>query len=316
MITDNVVLILGAGASKPYGYPTALELRKEIVNNYMMTYQDYCLRFGEINQIENEPYVAEIKSMIEIFKKSSTDSIDLFLTRNKQYYEHGKQIISLLLANYELESRFREDMDDRKYDWYTELFNMMTKEIINPEEINKFSDNKLSVITFNYDRSFEYYFYESLSHSFTSKRNEIKKIMTNFKIIHLNGKLAPLPWESNNGIYYKNQLMLQNCDEYSENINIIYDERKGNELEIKTLLNSANRIFFLGFGYGKENINALGMDETIFQQGQRIYGTAMGFTKKEIQKTISLLRAKNGHVLYERFIIEDCDSLMLLRNYL
>jgi len=39
---------------------------------------------------------------------------------------------------------------------------VMTKEIINPEEINKFSDNKLSVISFNYDRSFENYFYESM----------------------------------------------------------------------------------------------------------------------------------------------------------
>ena len=220
------MLILGAGASKPYGYPTALELRKEIITNLIPRLKYYNDEHNKTADFDNEPYIKKIKGMISVFKNSSTSSIDLFLSRNNKYYVHGKQVITFLLANYELESNFREDIKESKYDWYFNLYEVLTKGIISPDDVPKFSENKISIITFNYDRSFEHFIYDSLINSFTSKREEIHKLMQNFKVIHVYGKLADLPWESVDGVDYRSTHIRDFYDEYCKNIQIIYDERK------------------------------------------------------------------------------------------
>ena len=49
MITEKTVFILGAGASKPYGFPTALELRKDIIYKFPNLYKN---AYAEINSIQ------------------------------------------------------------------------------------------------------------------------------------------------------------------------------------------------------------------------------------------------------------------------
>jgi hypothetical protein len=40
MIANRTTLILGAGASKPFGYPTGVELREQIIGRLGMRVQD------------------------------------------------------------------------------------------------------------------------------------------------------------------------------------------------------------------------------------------------------------------------------------
>lgn len=40
MIANPTTLILGAGASKPFGYPTGAELRRQIIKRVGMRFQD------------------------------------------------------------------------------------------------------------------------------------------------------------------------------------------------------------------------------------------------------------------------------------
>jgi hypothetical protein len=79
VIYDNTVFILGAGASVPYGYPTGKELREYICSHFKE-------RFGEIE----ETNVSYTNRFSDTFKKSSTGSIDLFLSRNTQFSEIGR----------------------------------------------------------------------------------------------------------------------------------------------------------------------------------------------------------------------------------
>lgn len=317
MISDNTVLILGAGASKPYGYPTALELRKEIIYDLLPMLKKYANENKKVTDFDSHPFVLKIKNLIEVFNKSSTSSIDLFLSRNKDFYDFGKQIITLLLANHEIESKFREEIENRANDWYFNFYDVLTKDIINPDEIKIFANNNVSVITFNYDRSFEHFIYESLINSFKSKIDEIQELMQNFKIIHVYGKLAPLPWENIDGsVEYGSTYLRDYYAEYSKNLQIIYDERKSKTEEIVELISNAQKIFFLGFGFAEENLAAIGLDRSIFKKEQRIYGTAQGLTEQEIVKNSYRLRKNNNHMIIEKFHLEDCDSLMLLRNYL
>ncbi|MDR3593828.1 hypothetical protein [Clostridium sp.] len=316
MISENTVLILGAGASKPYGYPTALELREEIINRFLPLFKKFARENNKDSDFDNHPYTKKVSQIIESFKKSSTSSIDLFLSRNKSFYVNGKEIITFLLANYEIESKFREDLKDRKYDWYFYLYNILTKDITTPDNISKFIENKISIITFNYDRSFEHFIYESLYNSFISKRDEINNIMNNLKIIHVYGKLAPLPWENGGGLDYRSNKIKDYFEDNSKNLIIIYEERQAVREEITKIITEAKNIYFLGFGYAEENLEAIGLNKMVFRTEQRIYGTAMGLMEMEIAKNVSVLRKNSLGMIVEKFQLENCDSLTLLRNNL
>ncbi len=316
MITENTVLVLGAGASKPYGYPTALELREKIIYNFIPEFTKFLNETYGGSDREKDPYLKRISLMIEAFKKSSTSSIDLFLSRNKIFDKHGKDVITFLLSKYEMTSKFREDVDSRNHDWYFTLYNFLTKDITTTEDLKNFSQNKLKVITFNYDRSFEHFIYESLQNSFVGNEPEINKLMRDFSVIHIYGKIAPLDWEPIPGISYKNPHLVQLYNDYSKNLQIIYDERKSSQEQIIETLSEAKNIFFLGFGFAEENLNALGLDKFQFSPEQNIYGTAFGLTQNEIFKCQNLLRENNSHMMIEKFLLENCDSLTLLRNHL
>ena len=79
MIKEKTVYILGAGASKPYGYPTGKELTNYIRNKLI----NDIIKDTEIPQ--HSLYITKIEEIINKFSKSTNKSIDLFLTRNPEY---------------------------------------------------------------------------------------------------------------------------------------------------------------------------------------------------------------------------------------
>jgi hypothetical protein len=316
MIADKTVFILGAGASKPYGFPTALELRKDIIYTFVDKYKKKIAEHNNI-PIDKIPFPSGITELINQFKLSSTKSIDLFLSRNEKYYDLGKEIIAFLIAQYESKSKFREDVDNPAEDWYFEMFDLLTKEIYDPEKlVSLINLNKVSFITFNYDRSLEHFLYTSFFNSFSTKRNELRQIMPMFKFIHLYGKLAPLPWENLGPSYqYADEDYFEHLDEYMENIKIIFEDRKDGMEDAKNEILAAARIFFLGFGYSDENLAALEFS-SLLTENHWIYGTAMGSTEVERRKIRSKLIGQNGSAQPDKVIIQDCDSVILLRNHI
>lgn len=316
MITEDTVCILGAGASKPYGYPTSRELSEDIIRKLpgLISQEDF------IKSIDSNTStlldLSLIRSMISDFANSHTNSIDLFLTRNKEYYyEVGTEMLTYLLIRYEQYSQFSDDIIDNAQDWYFEIFNLMTQEIFDPEKIHLVNNNKLSIITFNYDRSLEYFLYTSLYNSFLKTKEEAKAIMKKLKILHIYGKIAPLDWEEDGGYAYKSNGLKANIMSLSKNIRILYDQRSNETKEAENLIRAAQKIYFLGFGFADENIKALGFNNRILNDRQRIYGTAMGLTDREISRIKSKIK-KNNDILDGLIRLENCDCLTLLRNYL
>lgn len=316
MITDKTVFILGAGASKPYGFPTALELRKEIIYTFPTQYvsEDAKLKGISHDQVNVDPLIIEL---VNTFKLSSTKSIDLFLSRNKRYLEVGKLLLTFLIGDYEAKSKFREDISNPSQDWYFEIFDVLTREISDPEKLTQvFVNNKITFITFNYDRSLEHFLYESFFNSFASKRNEIMQLMSSLKIIHVYGKLAPLPWEDPNyNFKYGKDDIYPVISDYLKNINIIYEERNEGSEDIKNEILAAKNIFILGFGYADENLKALDFSN-LLKREHRIYGTGLGLTEKEMLRIAYRLKGANQNINIESIIIDNCDSVMLLRQYL
>lgn len=315
MITQNTLFILGAGASHPYNYPSGKELRKRICFEFVDNYRNLILKNTSNENID--AYLQVLTNFTTKFYKSSNKSIDLFLARNPKLLDLGKYAIALEILKAENESNFREEIKRPEYDWYSYIFDRLTNTFLD-EKNYAISDNKVSFITFNYDRSFEQFLFESLLNSFEDLKGpkaaeEINKI----HIIHIYGKVSPLPWEADGlTIKYKSELSDLNTGIAVGNIQVMNEALEDNvTVKTRELIQNAKKIFFLGFGYAKENIELLNFPK-ILHESQFIYGTGLGLTNREIN-VISAKYFLPG-VNYPSHIKFDnkFDNLMLLKRYL
>jgi hypothetical protein len=146
--------------------------------------------------------------------------------------------------------------------WYHYLF----KQLHDPGV--PFGGNQLCVITFNYDRSFEHFLFLSVKSCYPGKNeSEIASMVQTISIIHLYGSLGHLPWQQyqvglsqNVTPFGDESLTSENLPKAADSIQIISDNNGVTpEFEkAKEILKNAERIYFLGFGFYKKNIERLG----------------------------------------------------------
>ncbi len=321
MIEKRTVFVLGAGASCPYGFPTARGLRSDIIASFTLRYENLLEgreRRGVpgVNDAYPRPEAAE--KFVERFDRSSTESVDLFLSRNPALARIGKMAICTSILFGEQNSRFREHVKDPNQDWYFHLFSRLSRDLTEEDGIQDFAKNNVAFITFNYDRSLEHFLYESVLNSFggadtTTAGEQVEQL----PIIHVYGTLAPLGWQDpewKNRLEYGNYAALPqlNLPLLSDNLHIVHEKRENPNIEkAREQISQADRIFFLGFGYAKENLEALGLPG-ILKPAQRVYGTAMGFTDKETRDMHSLLA---GGLKYPQKPEEDTRGKVHLKNF-
>lgn len=320
MITIPTVFVLGAGASVPYGFPTGKRLRDDICKHFKHELETLIEEVGSPTGVE--VMGKEAGSFARIFYESSTTSIDLFLARNQEFSEIGKKAIVLNILKAEKNSRFREDAEGENQDWYSHLFENMTRELIKPESYNLFGKNEISFITFNYDRSLEHFLYKSLSNSFRSIPEEkITAELKKIPIFHVYGKVDKLPWEerpkTRHNLGYGGHYGLDIIQRMTGNIRLIHERSNENDRDMIQTISQARRVFFLGFGYATENLNILDIPK-VLDGSQKIYGTARGKLEREIREIRSRLnkyfRTKDPGLTNPRIMEMDC--VRLLREYL
>ncbi|MCH7497208.1 MAG: hypothetical protein IH971_05085 [Candidatus Marinimicrobia bacterium] len=328
MIGEPTLFILGAGASAPYGYPTSYGLWERIVGRYPENspvapmerrsfrefYSGYLGRNPETSATQEKLIVNLDKFHNSFF--GADPSIDRFISRNLSFEDLGKKAIITMLFHAEQYSALPETLGDRGDDWLTYLLREMTRDIVQSDKFATFHDNDVTFITFNYDRSLEQLTYNYLSSSFSELPDEaIVNAIEGLRILHVNGVLAPLPWQKKDGIKQEYRKALKTVDIHShvQNIQIIYDQQSNDtKIEIDAKLRAAKRIFFLGFGYADENMKLLGFPE-ILEPNQQIHGTTKGFVSHEVDHIINLyFVAEKKRLATPHLTNQNC--LELLRN--
>lgn len=307
MIKEPTLFITGAGASAPYGYPTGEGLRKKICLEFSNEYSQIIIQnekppkdeYGEIRQ-EADRFTSQ-------FLKSSTPSIDQFLATREEFSQIGKYAIAYNIIKAEIESKFWYQMNDPNEDWYVYLFRYMTKELNTPESYTDFRNNKVTFITFNYDRSLEFFLYTSFLNKWFGEESdflqkapipgEFSKGNKNpipfevqslskichyipFPFHHVYGKISELHGKQRKIYPMKNDHSL--IKSLCNNIRIIYERTNNDILKMKEAIISHKRIFFLGFGYAEENLEALELPNLLTEDHQ-IFGTAYRFSEKKIR---------------------------------
>jgi hypothetical protein len=322
MIDKRTVFVLGAGASCPYGYPSGAQLRKQIClekddyREYLNTYYRY-----PDDAKSHEPW-ERFEAFADKFLKSDTESIDLFMARNRDLTPAGKYIIAFEMFAAERESHFREQAVEGQ-DWYSYLFRHLAKGVVSEGELSELPWEMVAFITFNYDRSLEHFLYEGVRYSFTNLPvHRLFPLLKRITITHVYGQIAPLEWQNPaHYVDYAPQISEALLQKAANSIKTIYEEEESPELAgAHKLIMSAERIFFLGFGYASENMKVLKLPEMI-PPGCQVYGTAFGMMDKEIREILDTVRTgrqadSNGYKERYDTLIEPFDCLMLLRKYL
>lgn len=311
MIETPTVLILGAGASKPYGYPLGIDLKNSILHKVREMYENDT---GWVDELEIDDGL--IDGFIKRLYDSNRPSIDSFLNYQiESYAEIGKIAIVDVISNCENKKLFKNPID-KNDNWYNYLIQFLFS--CDFEDIN---NNKIGIITYNYDRSLESFLYNALRRDYKEgdSHEECAKKIKKIPIVHMYGRLDPLTWETRGGRGYGKSCSNDKLLEISKNIKLIQEAKK-EEIPKRAdeLIKNANRVYFLGLDLRRiENLELLELSN-LYQKD--IIGTAFGLEMSErtqIKKFFDKYSDKyTGMIQDSGARIESEKSLSMIRKYM
>ena len=284
MISKKIVLVLGAGASMPFGFPLGPDLKNRIVNN-LTANPDVLLAAGCREE--------EIPEFREALRTSGKKTIDAFLEHREEFRKIGKLAIAQELLDSEDKAKPRLYEPATTGNWYEYLFNKLNT------RFEEFSQNAVSVLTFNYDRSLEYYLLNALKNSYGKTDTECAERLRSLPIVHLNGQLGEL-WElassTDDSVAFGGWSEADGnsrrwlVERASVGISIIHDCILGKQFErAYALLREADLICFLGFGYDETNLLRISKYDPTDNE-QSVIGSAKGMTDKECEIVYTIFK--------------------------
>lgn len=282
MITKPTLLVLGAGASMPYGFPSGSGLRKQICD----ASTGHTNHLVELLVMNCRVSSNDVVDFAKCFMQSRIASIDSFLSRRPEYSEMGKAAIAALLIPKEIETQFDSEISD---DWYFALWNALVSDV---SELEQLAANKIRIITFNYDRSLERYLHTAIKNTFPNVSEEdALKSLSYFNIQHVYGSLGKYGLENNQDTRaYTAKLNSLSLNVATKGLKVIPEARDDDSIfnEAKEAFKWAENVCFLGFGYDSLNVKRLGFKEIVDSRNEssvpsKIVASTFGLTDAEVE---------------------------------
>jgi hypothetical protein len=296
MLKHRTVFILGAGASKDYGYPSGPELLQLVREDCLSVQNRHFNHLPGGVQADPRRYGA----LRELIDNCNFRSIDALLAAYPDFIDIGKLLIALRLLPCERpDLPFQLNM--RSANWMLYLV-----ERLQGENISDCEENDVTFITFNYDRCLEYFLERQLRTTYPRASDEsIQLVLDRFRIIHVHGHLGALrdlPHGS-----FDLRIGPVAALEAANQITIIHEANpKSPEFEAAWgAIEAAERVGFLGFGFHSTNIVRLRLATLI--GSKLIYGSAKDMTEPELIHIRSTARPGRSKLV-------DGDCLSALRN--
>ncbi len=314
MFTKKTVLILGAGASVPYGYPTGADLVERV-------------KAAAKSDVQSLDYV---KRFISDLERYDPPNIDYFLhqlygdhaqtgdTPKEKMLELGRELIAEVILKSEKENNgdfVAKDKEGKKHNWYRSLrHDLLSGGALEgkmgenglPEALKSSLDN-LNIITFNYDVSLEYYLYDTLSQVLDEEGAQA--VLEKLEILHVYGQIrggdSPLAI-AGYGNLKNNEQIYDNAKEVAPHISVIGENKSRDEKikeKAKAMLKDAETLAFFGFGFDEENLKVLGLNNMQFRLDpsvdHRYNKNPMGWL--ESLEHLSLANSKRPTILYTNY---------------
>jgi hypothetical protein len=244
MIDVPTCLLLGAGASAHLEFPLGLALKDRMVHEL----QSEIFKENTAVNLGIPPDVLASTDHVTFCRQlgfGGWTSPDAFLEKHPEHSRLGKHLIASLLRGHERENLL---MTERR-GWYSKLINAITADT--PEA---FRQNRLSVITYNYDRSVDCLIHRFAQHRFGLDSAVAWRLVSDvIPIVHLHGTLGPYP-EVPYGTHE------QSTETAANAIKIIYEVQDNlPEFQVANrCLEASERIIAVGFAFATQNVERLG----------------------------------------------------------
>lgn len=259
----KTTLVVGAGASAPFGFPLGSEL-KTIVTQYA---RERSIR----NRLEQLNYPAShLDELDECLRYGRYQTIDEFLDAKKRFREIGGYIIAEAILNQENHDRVFPARD-----WMATLFTKLYNKIVSTEKLD------LTIVTLNYDRTIEYFFSKVTKYDCREDEEDtVSDALSKIRVLHPHGSvgtLQELPFGMIRGPREAHVVR-----DAGRRIQIISDKLEDSEafLTARGVLASSDRILFIGFAYHPSTMSALFKDVNLSRT--ELIGTSYGLSAERI----------------------------------
>lgn len=295
MIKRRTVLVLGAGTSASYGFPLGGEL------------VDQAIKLLNPNAHQSEQYEQlqaagcskkDLTAFRNRLREARPPSIDVFLRRRPEFNVIGKRVIAALLIPKENEKVLRPQVRDDEVldDWLPYFF-----ERIIGHSKGDLRLNNLTVVSFNFDRLFEWALFATLQRAYDLSDAETGRLVSHVRVVHVYGSLGPPAWLDHNrpnARYFEPTLDAHTIDACANSIGIIGDEIDDTcRRAVEDALRLCEQVCFLGFSYHEMNVSwlrARGLNK------QKMFGTALNMELGERSLPMAMLPGITlGHEHYK-----------------
>jgi hypothetical protein len=271
------VLILGAGASKHYDFPLAAEIVQRVRENVDALIPPHMANLGiDINIYQRvvARLLASGCTSIDQFAEYLDDPSEIFI---------AKALVAYHLATFEMRSSFSTGMRPTGH-WYELLANRLIG-----LRLDDFPLRDIAVITFNYERSLEYYLFGCLTSRFGQRHteSEIRSAFLRLPIIHIYGRMGHLPGFGKTGEPERSYARIQSRDQLlaaTAGMHMLRElrgdpSRGDSKAAQECLSSSSGNVIFLGFAFARENLEALDLVKTC--AGKTVCGTIKDIEEDE-----------------------------------
>jgi hypothetical protein len=272
MIRAPTVFVLGAGASADFDFPVGKDLLRKVVDD---------LGSGG-SHVGNNVLASGFSSTdVDDFKNALRFSaewpIDAFLEKRPNFMKIGKAAMAAELITYEQTERlFRLDGN---LNWIQYLVGKMQG-----SSFEAFAENKVTFVTFNYDRVLEHYLCTALENAWGKTQDEVGALLRKMPIIHLHGQLGFLPWQSDRVDQvraFETTLNPEQIRIAADGIKVVHEgieDRREQFDAAKAAILAAARTYLLGVGTGNVNLDRLSQKDF---PNDKVVATEVGLTQTE-----------------------------------
>ena len=292
MITQPTVVVLGAGASCPYGFPSAFQIVDQV-----------CREVSEAGRVTDTLQrcgfpPAQIEDFLHRVKNSGRSSIDAFLQRHSA--DHSLRLmgkIAVVTQLHENDPALR--MQPESLDWLRYLITRMC-----PLSPAGFEANNLQIVTFNFDRTVERRLFLMLRHGYPIDDQEAARLVRAIPIVHVHGQLGTPAWLFTDDSRARDFVPPTTPDDIracAEQIRLVDEEISPETIRsVRTMLETAERICFLGFSFHSDNLNRLGANQWI--GNKTVWGTRHGMSEADVSVVYRRFNSPRQGYLLDRSV--------------